>query len=115
MRYDNIRGINALLSESISKSSAEQRAGRAGRLGPGFCLRLWSKSEHEERPEFDSPEILRIDLSEIYLNLAGMDIPLEELNLINPFPEESVCSAKEKLKFLRAIDEENKLTEHGKK
>ena len=115
LRYDNIRGINALLSESISKSSAEQRAGRAGRLGPGFCLRLWSKSEHEERPEFDSPEILRIDLSEIYLNLAGMDIPLEELNLLNPFPEESVCSAKEKLKFLRAIDEENKLTEHGKK
>ena len=69
MRYDNVRGINALLSESISKSSAEQRTGRVGRLGPGYCLRLWSNSEHEKRPEFDSPEIFRIDLSGIYLNL----------------------------------------------
>ena len=68
MRYDQNRGINALLSEPISRSSADQRTGRAGRLGPGYCLRLWSHSEHEKRVEFDLPEINRIDLSQIYLN-----------------------------------------------
>ena len=72
MRYDQNRGINALLSEPISKSSADQRAGRAGRLGPGYCLRLWSHTEHEKRVEFDLPEINRIDLSQIYLNLCNL-------------------------------------------
>lgn len=115
MRYDSVRGINALLSEPISKSSAEQRAGRAGRLGPGFCLRLWSESEHKARPEFDTPEISNIDISEIYLNLAGVGLSLKDINFIEPVCQNSIGTAKEKLKNLGAINEAGNLTEHGKK
>ena len=113
MRYDSVRGVNALLSEPISKSSADQRAGRAGRLGPGFCLRIWSESEHETRREFDIPEILSIDLCEIYLNLAGVGLSLDQITFIEPISENSICAAKEKLKSLGAINSEENLTEHG--
>src|SRR5207247_6355286 len=61
-RYDPNRGINTLLIERISRSSADQRAGRAGRTAPGQCIRLWSQSEHAERPVQELPEIKRLDL-----------------------------------------------------
>jgi ATP-dependent helicase HrpB len=74
-RYDAHRGINTLLVERISQSSAEQRAGRAGRTAPGTCVRLWSKAEHAERPAQELPEVQRLDLSEVVLTLkaAGID------------------------------------------
>ena len=113
MSFDNLRGINALLSEPISKSSADQRSGRAGRLAPGFCLRLWSEAEHDRRMEYDSPEIGRIDLSEIYLNLAAKGIAIEQIDLLSPVSEQSVSAAKERLKSLEAINDDNELTAHG--
>ena len=113
MSFDNLRGINALLSEPISKSSADQRSGRAGRLASGFCLRLWSEAEHDRRMEYDSPEIGRIDLSEIYLNLAGKGIAIEQIDLLSPVSEQSVSAAKERLKSLGAINDDNELTAHG--
>ncbi|HEY2980896.1 MAG TPA: ATP-dependent helicase C-terminal domain-containing protein, partial [Anaerolineales bacterium] len=74
-RYDPNRGINTLLIERISRSSADQRAGRAGRTAPGQCIRLWSQSEHAERPVQELPEIKRLDLAEVILMLkaAGVD------------------------------------------
>ena len=74
-RYDPNRGINTLIIEKISRSSAEQRAGRAGRTAPGKCVRLWSQQEHDERPAQELPEIKRLDLSEVVLTLkaAGID------------------------------------------
>lgn len=71
-RFDQRRDLNALTLEPISQASARQRAGRAGRVAPGICVRLWSESAHGRRPEFDSPEIKRIDLSEALLTLAAM-------------------------------------------
>lgn len=115
MRYDSKRGINVLLSEPISKSSAEQRSGRAGRLRPGYCVRLWSQSDHENRPDFDLPEITRIDLSEIYLNLVSAGLKLEEIKLLDPIAMEAVEDARKKLHFLGAIDDQMELTPHGKK
>jgi ATP-dependent helicase HrpB len=74
-RYDPNRGINTLLIEKISKSSAAQRAGRAGRTAPGKCVRLWSQPEHDERPPQEMPEVKRLDLSEVVLTLkaSGVD------------------------------------------
>src|SRR5947208_17185450 len=74
-RHDPYRGINTLLIEKISRASADQRAGRAGRTAPGRCIRLWSQSEHAERPVQELPEIKRLDLAEVILMLkaAGVD------------------------------------------
>ena len=73
-RYDPNRGINTLLVERISQASAEQRSGRAGRTAPGQCIRLWSKTEHDERPAREVPEIKRMDLSEVVLTLKASGV-----------------------------------------
>ena len=70
-RFDAHRGIDTLLVEPISQASAEQRAGRAGRTGPGRCIRLWSQTDHEARPLREVPEIRRVDLSETILLLLS--------------------------------------------
>jgi ATP-dependent helicase HrpB len=74
-RFDPYRGINTLLVERISRASADQRAGRAGRTAPGQCLRLWTEREHLERPAQDLPEVRRLDLAEVVLTLkaSGVD------------------------------------------
>jgi len=67
--YDARRGINTLTVNKISRASAEQRAGRAGRLGPGIAVRLWTQREHLLRAECELPEVQRLDLSEALLAL----------------------------------------------
>ena len=78
LRFDPHRGINTLLTEKISRDSADQRAGRAGRTADGLCLRLWTEAQHIERPPQTSPEIRRLDLSETVLALktAGTQVGL---------------------------------------
>lgn len=77
--YDVRRGINTLTVQKISRASADQRTGRAGRLGPGVGVRLWAEREHIGRAESELPEIRRLDLSEALLTLrvvceaAGME------------------------------------------
>ena len=73
-RYDPNRGINTLLVEKISRASADQRTGRAGRTAPGHCLRLWTDIEQEGRPAQELPEIKRLDLSEVVLTLKASGI-----------------------------------------
>ena len=73
-RYEAERGINTLFIEPISRASAEQRAGRAGRTAPGVCHRLWSESAHLNRPERNTPEIQRSDLAEVVLLLHSLGI-----------------------------------------
>lgn len=70
-RFDPYRGINTLLIEKISRASADQRAGRAGRTAPGVCIRLWSEKQHTQRPPQEAPEIHRMDLSEVLLTLKA--------------------------------------------
>ena len=70
-RFDPLRGIDTLFVEPISQASAEQRAGRAGRTGPGRCIRLWSKTDHEARPVREVSEIRRVDLCETLLLLRA--------------------------------------------
>ena len=74
-RYDPYRGINTLLIEKISRASADQRAGRAGRTAPGHCLRLWTAHEQNERAPQELSEVKRLDLAEVILTLkaSGVD------------------------------------------
>ncbi len=73
-RYDAERGISTLFIEEISRASAEQRKGRAGRTAPGTCHRLWTESGHLNRPERNTPEIQRSDLAEVVLLLHSLGI-----------------------------------------
>jgi ATP-dependent helicase HrpB len=73
-RYDAERGIGTLFIEPISRASAEQRAGRAGRTAPGVCHRLWTESSQLNRPERNTPEIQRSDLAEVVLLLHSLGI-----------------------------------------
>ncbi|MCB9954153.1 MAG: ATP-dependent helicase HrpB [Planctomycetaceae bacterium] len=69
MRFDPDVGLDRLQLEGISKASADQRAGRAGRTQPGVCVRLWDEASHRPRPEYDTPEVQRVDLSGAMLQL----------------------------------------------
>jgi ATP-dependent helicase HrpB len=73
-RYDPERGIGTLGLEEISRASADQRKGRAGRTAPGNCLRLWTESNHLNRPARNSPEIQRADLAEVVLLLHSLGV-----------------------------------------
>ncbi len=73
-RFDANRGINTLLVEKISRASADQRAGRAGRTAPGVCVRLWTEREHAGRAAQELPEVRRLDLSEVVLTLKASGI-----------------------------------------
>lgn len=73
-RFDPRRGINTLLVEKISRASADQRAGRAGRTAPGRCLRLWTEREHLDRTGQELPEVKRLDLAEVVLTLKASGV-----------------------------------------
>ena len=73
-RFDPWRGINTLLIENVSRASADQRAGRAGRTAPGHAIRLWTEHEHAGRAAHDLPEIKRVDPSEIILTLKALGV-----------------------------------------
>jgi len=73
-RYEARRGLSTLLLEPISRASAEQRTGRAGRTAPGTCHRLWTESGQLNRPERNTPEIQRSDLAEVVLLLHSLGI-----------------------------------------
>lgn len=114
-RFDPKRGINTLFSEPISKSSADQRTGRAGRVAPGISLRLWSEFSHEHRPENTMPEIHRLDLSETILNLLAAGENPEVFPWVEAPGKSSVESAVKLLRQLSALDDTGKLTETGYK
>jgi ATP-dependent helicase HrpB len=73
-RFDANRGINTLLVEKISRASADQRAGRAGRTAPGRCVRMWTEKDHAQRLAQELPEVRRLDLAEVVLTLKASGI-----------------------------------------
>jgi len=113
-RYDPGRGINVLAMEPISRASADQRAGRAGRLGPGICVRLWPEDEHRHRPPHLTPEIQRTDLAETVLRLRSLGIDdIGGLDWLEPPPARNVQEAIELLRELGAIGDDGRLTSAG--
>ncbi|TVR48816.1 MAG: ATP-dependent helicase HrpB [Puniceicoccaceae bacterium] len=104
-RFDPRRGINTLLIEKISRASAEQRAGRAGRTGPGLCFRLWTEADHRSRPEAELPEIRRLDLAEAVLLLAAAGVDrLEDFPWVDPPDPGALERALLLLRDLGALD-----------
>ena len=103
-RYDPYRGINTLLVEKISRASADQRAGRAGRTAPGVCFRLWTEREHRERAMQELPEVKRLDLSEVILTLKASGIDhVRSFRWMEPPEERSINKALQLLTDLGAI------------
>ena len=103
-RYDANRGINTLLIDKISQSSADQRAGRAGRTAPGVCMRLWSHEEHSHRAPQELPEIKRLDLSEVVLTLKASGVEdLRKFRWLEKPNEISLTHAEELLADLGAL------------
>ncbi len=115
-RHDPRRGINSLLIEPISRQSADQRAGRAGRTAPGICQRLWTEREHERREARLSPEVARVDLSEAVLTLkAGGIDDLDAFPWFERPPETALKPALALLRNLGALDRSGGLTDTGRR
>ncbi|NLR93601.1 ATP-dependent helicase HrpB [Flammeovirga agarivorans] len=113
-QFDPNSGLSRLTTVQISKDAADQRAGRAGRLGPGTCYRLWSKATNERLDEQRIPEIEQADLSSLVLDMAQWGIiNHSELSWVTPPPQGHVYQARETLEQLDAI-EDNQITDHGK-
>jgi ATP-dependent helicase HrpB len=116
-RYDPYRGINTLLVEKISRASADQRAGRAGRTAPGVCLRLWTKHEHEQRPLQEAAEVKRLDLAEVVLTLKASGVEdVYAFRWLEPPSRQSLDHAVVLLKDLGALENTTgALTELGRR
>src|SRR5207249_600698 len=103
-RYEAERGISTLFIEPISRASAEQRKGRAGRTAPGTCYRLWTESGQLNRPEKNTPEIQRSDLAEVVLLLHSLGIKrAAEFDWLDKPDPQSVDRAEQLLVTLGAL------------
>jgi ATP-dependent helicase HrpB len=114
-RFDIRSGLTRLVTVPVSRASADQRRGRAGRMGPGVCLRLWSEGMHHTLPPAHRPEILEADLAGLTLELAiwGVDDP-GKLTWLDPPPQRSYRSALELLQLLGALDGDARITDLGR-
>src|SRR5439155_12541899 len=108
-------GMNRLDTVRVSRASADQRRGRAGRLGPGVCYRLWPEHEDHHLLAQTPPEILSADLAPLVLDLAAAGIvdPLE-LRWLDAPPAAAFAQARELLIELDALDSSGRITSHGR-
>jgi ATP-dependent helicase HrpB len=115
-RFDVASGMTRLVTVPVSRESADQRQGRAGRTGPGLCVRLWSEGAHAGLTPRNTPEILQADLAALALDLAawGVDSPAT-LSWLDPPPEAAFAQARELLSELGALDAEGRITPHGRR
>lgn len=115
-RFDPYRGINTLVVERISRASADQRTGRAGRVRPGACLRLWTESEHESRPASETPEIRRVDLAETVLLLRAWGVAdMAAFRWPDPPEPRALERAEQLVRDLGAVDAAGAVTELGRR
>ena len=114
-RFDPNGGMTRLITVPVSKASAEQRRGRAGRLGPGICYRLWSEATHRALPAFTAPEIADADLAPLALELSrwGVSDP-NSMAWLEPPPAAAYGQACDLLRRLGALDQQGRITQHGK-
>jgi ATP-dependent helicase HrpB len=114
-RFEMRSGLTRLVTVPVSRASADQRRGRAGRIGPGVCLRLWSRKMHHTLIPAHRPEILEADLAGLVLELAlwGVDDPAK-LKWLDPPPQTTFDSARSLLRSLGALDLDCGITDQGR-
>jgi ATP-dependent helicase HrpB len=115
-RYEPDVGLTRLETVRVSRASADQRRGRAGRAEPGICYRLWDEPQTASLEPYGTPEILAADLSSLVLDLAqwGVADPAT-LAFLDPPPQAALAEARSLLRGLDAIDHDGRITETGHK
>ena len=113
-RYSQRNKVQRLPIEPISRASADQRAGRCGRVGPGVCVRLYSAEDYESRDDFTTPEIRRTNLASVILKTKTLKIGrIEEFPLLDAPRPEAIREGFRTLRELNAIDDDWNLTPIG--
>ena len=112
-RRDASRAMTGLVTVSTATTSADQRAGRAGRLGPGTVLRAYSQSDYQHFAADIAPEITTADLTSAALTMAAWGSP--DLPLLTPPPAAALDAAHATLRALGALDADNTITTHGRR
>jgi ATP-dependent helicase HrpB len=113
--FDPATGMSRLETQRISRASAEQRQGRAGRVEPGVCYRIWSEGAQRSLAPFTPPEIMEADLAPLALELAGWGArDASELRWLDTPPSAMLASARDLLVRLGALDASGRITQHGR-
>ncbi|HKZ73308.1 MAG TPA: ATP-dependent helicase HrpB, partial [Steroidobacteraceae bacterium] len=114
-KLDAATGMSRLETQRISRASADQRSGRAGRLAPGVCYRLWSEGAHASLAPFTAPEIAEADLAPLALELASWGSrDAAALRWLDAPPAPLLASARDLLRRLGALDANGRITPHGR-
>lgn len=114
-RYEPDTGLTRLETVRVSRASAQQRAGRAGRTAPGVAVRLWRREQTAALPAFTPPEILEADLSGLLLDCAAFGVTdPASLAFLDPPPQAALDEARALLRTLGALDDAGRLTEEGR-
>jgi ATP-dependent helicase HrpB len=114
-RFDPLSGMSRLETLRISRASADQRRGRAGRIEPGVCYRLWSEGTDQALESFTPAEILEADLAPLALELAGWNAASPgALKWLDPPPAAAFAQARDLLRDLGALDTAGRITAHGR-
>ncbi|MGV3490815.1 MAG: ATP-dependent helicase HrpB [Devosia sp.] len=113
--HEPATGLTVLETQKVSRAAAEQRRGRAGRVEPGVCYRLWAEGQHAALMAFDTPEMLEADLSGLALDLAGWGVSdPAQLRFLDPPPGPAWSEAIALLQGLEALDAEGRITAEGR-
>ncbi|SLN24688.1 ATP-dependent RNA helicase HrpB [Roseisalinus antarcticus] len=112
-RFDPNSGMSRLVTERVTRAEAEQRAGRAGRVAPGVCYRLWTKGEAGALAAFPPAEIEAADLAPLALELAAWGS--DALAFLTPPPVGTMAEARALLSDLGALDRGGRITDHGRR
>ncbi|MCF6249847.1 MAG: ATP-dependent RNA helicase HrpA [Methylococcaceae bacterium] len=114
-RYSHRSKIQRLPIEKISQASANQRAGRCGRVAEGICIRLYSEEDYLARPEFTEPEILRTNLSSVILQMSSLKLgDIEDFPFLEPPEDKMIRDGKNSLHEVNALDKDGKITSMGR-
>lgn len=114
-RYSWRSKVEQLRIEPISQASANQRAGRCGRLGPGVCIRLYAEADYKQRPAFTDPEILRSSLASVILRMKALRLDdVEAFPFVEPPTGRAIADGYQLLQELGALNERNRLTPVGR-